>query len=74
MLTVRDEELPQARPGHEVIAGSEEAEQAANWIERKDLPATYVVPDVRERCCSLDGLRTRRDERAVDGPYRGADD
>ena len=71
---VLGDQTAQARFRHEVIARSQEAEQAAEWTKWKHLPAPDATPDLGQLVGCLDRLGTRRDERAVDRPDGRADD
>ena len=59
---MRDDQLAQTRGGHEVIARSEEAEQATQRVQRKDLPAPHRAPDARELARRLHCLRMGADK------------
>ena len=73
-MAVLGDQTAQARFGHEVIARSEEAEQAAERTKWKHLPAPDAAPDLGQLVGCLNRLRTRRDERAIDRADGGADD
>jgi hypothetical protein len=68
------EEPAQAAVGNQVIAGPEEAHEAAQRVERKDLPATEPAPHSRQLVRGLGCLRSGSNECAVQGPDRGSDD
>ena len=73
MLYVVGHELPQAGIGDEVSARPEEAEQAAERVQREDLGAPYLAPDHGQLVGGLRGLRAGGD----DAPLlarRGRDD
>jgi hypothetical protein len=45
---VARDQAPQPRLGDEVVAGTQEAEQARDRVNREHLPATQPAPDPRE--------------------------
>jgi hypothetical protein len=65
---VLGDQTAQARFGHEVIARSEKAEQAAERTKREHLPAANATPDLGQLVGFLDRLGTRRDERPLIAP------
>ena len=71
---VLGDEPTQSGVRHEVGAGAEKAEQAAERVEREDLAALDVVPDRCQVVGGVDGLLPAGDERAVDRPGRGGHD
>jgi hypothetical protein len=73
-LHVSPDQPPQRRLWYEVVASAEEAEQSGDGVQREDLSAPQVAPDIPDSLGGGNSLGSRGDENSVYGPGGGADD